>query len=234
MIGSFIFVTSEVEFQEATEKGARIFATFMELDTPSANNRIYRIEEAKSLADSLIGKPIRYGYDWLGKHLKQVPVIGIVEQAWQEAKKIKGIVRIWDKGIIDTLKAGAKYLFSVGGVAEFAEVVQKGKQLFQRLHNALCTHLQLLPNDPQGAGFPTAKMHEIIEINESVMKIQCDNGCGECGNRCILRQIKSDFEEATRMNEAIEKAINKAVAQDIAEMIMAVIREPLKYYELAK
>jgi hypothetical protein len=231
MIGSFFFVTSEVEFQEATEKGARVLATFMELDTPSSNNRIYRIEEAKTIAKSLIGKPIRYGYNWLGKHLKEVPVIGIVEQAWQEAKKIKGIVRIWEKGVVDTLKAGAKYLFSVGGVAEFSEVIQKGKQLFQRLHNALCTHLQLLPNDPDRAGFPTAKMHEIIEINESVMKVQCDSGCGECGNRCILRQIKSDFEEATRMNEAVEKAINKAVGKDIAEMIWAVIREPWKFVE---
>ena len=231
MRGSFLFVSSEVEFQEATEKGARVLATFMELDTPSSNNRIYRVEEGAKIAKSLIGKPIRYGANWIGKHLMQVPVIGIVEQAWQEAKKIKGIVRIWEKGIVDTLKNGAKYLFSVGGIADFAEVLQKGKQLFQRLHNAVCTHLQLLPNDPQGAGFPTAKMHEVIEINESVMKVQCESGCGECGTGCILRGIKSDFEEAVRINEAVEKAINKAVGQDIAEMILAVIREPWKYRE---
>lgn len=226
MRGSFFFVTSEVEFQEADEKGARIFATFMELDTPSTNNRIYLLEEGKSIAESLIGKPIRYGANWLGKHLKEVPVIGIVEQAWQEAKKIKGIVRIWEKGVIDTLKSGAKYLFSVGGIAEFAEVIQKGKQLFQRLHNAICTHLQLLPNDPKAAGFPTAKMHEVIEINESVMISQCDGGV--CP---ILRGVKDDFEEAVRINEAVEKAINKAVSKDIAEMIWAVIREPWKFIE---
>ena len=231
MRGSFLFVSSEVEFQEATEKGARVLGTFMELDTPSSNSRIYRVEEGAKIAKSLIGKLIRYGADWIGKHLKEVPTIGIVEQAWQEAKKIKGIVRIWDKGIINALKNGTKYLFSVGGIAEFSEVVQKGKQLFQILHNAVCTHLQLLPNDPQGAGFPTAKMHEVIEINESVMKVQCESGCGECGTRCILKGIKSDFEEAVRINEAVEKTINKAVAQDIAEMILAVIREPWKFVE---
>jgi hypothetical protein len=197
----------------------------MELDTPSANNRIYRLEEATKIAKSLIGKPIRYGADWLGKHLKEVPIIGIVEQAWQDAKKIKGIVRIWEKSIIDTLKNGAKYLFSVGGIADFAEVIQKGKQLFQRLHNAICTHLQLLPNDPKAAGFPTAKMHEIIEINESVMISQCDGGV--CP---ILKRVKDDFEETKILNDAITKVLNKAVAQDIAEMIMAVIQEPFEYY----
>jgi len=213
--GSFFFVTEEYEFQEATEKGARILATLMELDTPSTNNRIYRLEEAKSICNSLTNKPIRYGANWLGKHLKNVPIIGMVETAWQEAKKIKGIVRIWDKGIIETLKKGTKYLFSVGGVADFGEVVQKGRQLFMKLWNAVCTHLQLLPESTP-AGFPTAKMHEVIEINESCMIAECQHG-----NCPVLRQIKDDFEEALALDTAITKAINKAVAQDIVNVILA-------------
>jgi len=41
---AFFFVTSEIEFQESTAKGARISATFMELNKPSGNDRVYRIE----------------------------------------------------------------------------------------------------------------------------------------------------------------------------------------------
>jgi len=221
MHGSFFFVTSEIEFQEATEKGARVLATFMELDRPSQNDRMYRFEEGEALAKSLIGKDIKFGANWLGKHLKKVPIIGIVESAWQEAKKIKGIARIWDQGIIETLKSGTKYLFSVGGVAEFGKWIKDGVKYILKLFNAKCTHLQMLPNDPEGAGFPSAKMEKLIEINESVMYIEditiqeCDAfGCK------VLAQIKKDYEfEETKKKIIMEKAINTAIAEDIAAII---------------
>lgn len=233
MKGSFFFVTSEVELIEFDEakpkKGARILATFMELDTPSANNRIYRFVEGKRIAQSLVGKFIRYGANWLGKHFKKVPKIGVVEEAYQKGKKIMGIVRIWDQGIIETLKQGTKYLFSVGGVADFGKMVKKGKKYFTKLFHALCTHLQLLPNDPEGAGFPSAKMHKIIEINESVMLTQTVNVCDKFGCK-ILTAIQEDFEEAL-LNEAKRKAISRAVAMDIVMIIEQVIREPWKFFE---
>jgi len=233
---SFFFITSEVAFDEfeilptlfeegkGKKKGARILATFMELDTPSQNSRIYRFVEGKKIAQSLVGKLIRYGANWFGKHFKKVPVIGIVEEAYQKGKKIMGIVRIWDQGIIETLKKGTKYLFSVGGMADFGKMVKKGGKFFTKLYNALCTHLQLLPNDPEGAGFPSAKMHKVIEINESVMLAQGETKVCDIYGCKILKDIHDTFQEAVAIEGAIsdaieEKAISRAVAIDISVII---------------
>jgi len=247
---SFLFVTSEIismpveieaiYFEEGKKKGARIFATFCELDKPSANNRIYRFAEGKRMAKSLIGKFIRYGADWKGKHFKNVPKIGKVESAWVEGKKIKGIIRIWAKKFVAEIKKGKKFLFSVGGVAQFSETVKKGGKFITTLFNAICTHLQLLPNNPKGAGFPSAKMHKIIEINESVMLTQTEDikVCDAYGCK-ILKNIKDEFEEARKIEKAIEesaeeKVINRAIAEDIAAMIRVVMKEPWKFIDEEK
>lgn len=213
---SFFFITTECEFQEATKKGARVLATFMELDTPSQNGRIYRFVEGKEIAKSLIGRTIRYGADWLGKHLTNVPIIGKVETAFREGKKIKGVVHIWNKNIIEKLKAGVKFLFSVGGVAQFTKAVKKGKQIFTTLYNAVCTHLQLLPNNPKGAGFPTAKIHKILEINESYILTDDNLKLCDMNGKCrILNGIKVEFEEALVYEEIIETEIAKDIAEEI-------------------
>jgi len=242
---SFLFVTSEIDFlpvelgdiifEEGKKKGARILATFCELDKASQNNRVYRFEEGEQMAKSLIGKPIRFGADWKGKHYENVPIIGEVENAWVVGKKIKGIVNVWAKNIIAKLKKGIKYLFSVGGVAQFGETVVKGAKVVTKLYHAICTHLQLLPNNPKGAGFPSAKMHKIIEINESVMLMQTEDikVCDAYGCK-ILKNIKDDFEEAYKVGKAVEesteaKVINRAIAEDIAVMIRIVIKEPWKF-----
>lgn len=220
---SFIFVTNKIEFQESTQKGVKVLATFMELNKPSSNDRIYRIEEGRSIAQSLIGRPIKFGANWMGKHLKKVPVIGRVLEAWQEGNEIRGIVLITAKKFIKKIKSwksklkakftGKKYtpfLFSVGGVADFAEKIKSGGKIFTRLWNAVCTHLQMLPNDPKGAGFPTAKMHKIIEINESVMLTNYNLAvCGVDGTCRILKCIKDDFEEA-RLKRLEKEIIDEA------------------------
>jgi len=230
MYQSFFFVTNDVEFQEATLKGAKVLGTFMELEKPSANGRVYRFVEGTKIAKSLIGKTIRYGANWAGKHILGNPVIGKVLRAWQEGNKIKGIVNFTDKNIIGLLKKGAKFLFSVGGVAQFGETVQKGKQVFTRLYNAVCTHLQLLPNIPSGAGFPNAKMHKVIEINESVMLA---NPIEDETSTRILHEIKLDFEESlAHMTES--QVLNMAIAKDIASVVEDVMYEPWKYTKLGK
>lgn len=213
---SFFFITNECKFQEATKKGARVLATFMELDTPSRNKRIYRFEEGESIAKSLIGRLIRFGANWIGKHLEDVPVIGKVEKAFQQGKKIKGIVHIWDKNIVSQLKKGVKFLFSVGGVAQFGEVVQKGKQFFTRLYNAVCTHLQLLPNNPKGAGFPTARIHKILEINEAYLltneRLKVCDLYGKCR---ILNGIKKEFEESALEEDIIIREVVQSIAEEV-------------------
>lgn len=217
-MNSWFFITTDVAFQESSKLGARILATFMELDTPSQNNRIYRFVEGKKIARSLIGKAIRYGADWIGKHLEDVPEIGVVEKCWQKGKKIKGIVLIWDKGIVSQIKAGIKFLFSVGGFAKFGEVVRKGKRILTRLHNAVCTHLQLLPNNPKGAGFPTAKIHKILEINESFMMTETSlKVCGFDGKCRILEGIKGNFLDDSGKPQSPDEAIDQEIEDEIIE-----------------
>ena len=101
---AFLFVTTEVEFQEATPKGARVTATFMELNKPSGNNRMYRIEEGEQLAKSLVGKVIRFGANMAGKHFNKVKKIGFVESARKVGDKIKGVILIFDKNYIEQIK----------------------------------------------------------------------------------------------------------------------------------
>jgi len=165
-----------------------------------------------------------------GKHYMNVPQIGEVESAWKKGKKIKGIVLVWAKDIVDKLKKGVKFLFSVGGVAQFGETVKRGKEIVERLYNAVCTHLQMLPNISEGAGFPNAKMHKIIEINESVMFTDVVKVC-EMGACKILRGIR-EFEEAEAIAKIEEeKAINMAVDEDIARIIRAIMKEPWRFIE---
>ena len=222
---AFFFVTSEIEFQESTTKGARISATFMELNKVSGNDLVYRVEEGEQLAESLVGKFIRFGANLIGKHYKKVEKIGFVESARKVGDKIKGTINIFDKSFIERIKNGEKFLFSVGGTALFGQAIQTGKKIVTKLWGAICSHLQMLPNNPDGAGFPNAKMHKVIEINESVMLTDatikiCD------GDQCILCDIKDEFEYEEAKKQAIiesvkKKAINRAVANDILASIKA-------------
>ena len=182
---SFLFVSPELTLFEETDSGARILATVMELEKISRNGRFYRIEEADSIAKSLEGKPVYYGTDWAGRHenplmrgdSKAEPV-GFVESAKVVGNKIKAVIKIISQGLIEALKQGVKYLFSVGGHA-IAEVKKKiGNRIAHVLKGAKCNHLQIVDVGTP-VGFPNAKMEKIVEINETVM-ICRDGICEFC------------------------------------------------------
>jgi len=221
---SFFFVTREISFEETKEKGARLYATFMELDKASVNGRIYRFAEGIKMAKSLIGKPVFYGVTWFGKHDLSKAPIGIVETAEVIGKKIKGIVRVTDQGLIETLKQKVKYMFSVGGIADFAENVKEGgKQLINKfgrpiikLYNAVCTHLQLLDGDPKKAGFESAKMERLIEINESALQTGTIMVC-EHGTCKILQGIKEQG-----LQEYEENLFDNVILETIGAEIKAI------------
>lgn len=180
---SFLFISPEITLFEETDGGARILATVMELEKVSRNGRFYRIEEAKSIAKSLEGKPVYYGIDWAGRHenplmrpnSKSDPV-GFVESAKVVGNKIKAIIKVISQGLIESLKQGVKYLFSVGGHA-ISEVKRKiGNRIVNVLKGARCNHLQIVDVGTP-VGFPNAKMEKILEINETVM--MCKDGVCE-------------------------------------------------------
>ena len=186
MTESFLFVTPEVSFEE-TDSGARITATVMELEKISHNGRLYRIEEGDQIAKSLEGKPVYYGTDWAGRHenplmreeSKAKPV-GFVESAKVVGNKIKAVIKIISQGLVESLKQGVKFLFSVGGNA-ISEVKKKiGNRIVSILKGARCNHLQIVDKGTP-VGFPNAKMEKVVEINETVMFCKggvCDWECG--------------------------------------------------------
>lgn len=201
----FYFFTKEVEFQESDVKGALVEATVMELEKVSNNKRVYVIEDGPEIAKSLIGKDVYYGTDWRGKHenplvegkedSKATPV-GFIESAKVVGKKIKAKIRITAQGMIEALKQGVKYLFSVGGKAISETIKKIGDKIVHILHGARCNHLQMVDVGTP-VGFPSAKMEKLIEINETVMI--CEGGLCHCVGRPVKppkRKVKIiDIEE---------------------------------------
>jgi len=195
---SFLFVTKDVRFEETSpdEKFVRISATFLELDKPSVGSpskmpKIYRFEEGKQIAQSLVGKSVFYGTDWSGRHTDKFK-IGVIEKAVKLGRKIKGIIKILiteeTVALVESLKKGGKFLFSVGGVARFGKLIEKAGKKVQKLYDAICTHLQMVPSGTP-VGFPNAKLEEIVEIQETVMVCE--------GDVCsILKEIKTCYGES--------------------------------------
>jgi hypothetical protein len=196
---SYFFITREITFQETNEeeKGAFIEATVMELDKASEGPRhnIYKIEEGEEIAKSLVGQPIFYGVDALRRHDNEFvsgnvkDPVGIIKSAKVLGNKIKAIIRIVNSGLIETLKRGTKYLFSVGGIAISETVKKIGDKLVHILHGARCNHLQIVDTNTP-VGFPEAKMERLIEINETVMI--CQDGVCDCGQKPKMRLVDTD------------------------------------------
>ena len=169
MTQSYLFVT-KTSFQESV---GLVSATFIELDKISDNGRLYKFSEAQEIIKGLVGSPVRYGVNWLGQHIKgsKAREIGFVESAKLVGKKIIGSIRITAKDILSRLKSGIKFLLSVGG--EGLGIIRKG---FTEMRELEVTHVQIwesgqknILGQPQTAGFPSAKVEKILEIQESVL-----------------------------------------------------------------
>lgn len=91
------------------------------------------------------------------------------------------MIKIFDFGIMETLKQGVKYLFSVGGNAVKETLKKIGNKIVHVMSGARCNHLQILDVGTK-VGFPNAKMEELVEIQETVMI--CENGV--CEGVCNL------------------------------------------------
>lgn len=189
MMESFLFVTPEVtvldltHFRESTiGKFAKIWVTLIELDKVSVNGRIYRFEEAGRIARSMVGRPIYYDIDWTGKHIQNKPPIGEIEKTKVIGRKIKGIVKIICPKIIEKIKQGMKFLFSVGGIAitqKFTGKVTEAGKKIRRLIGTIVQHAQMIPFGTgknilgqSKVGFPSAKMEKVLEIQESTLVVE--------------------------------------------------------------
>jgi len=181
---SFLYISKSVEFHETVgllEKFALVSATFLELGKASINGRIYRFSEANQIASSMIGAPVYFGVDWRGKHkLNEAPVGEVVDaRVFPKTRKIKGIIKVTNRSVIEKLKNGFKFLFSVGGVAQkerFLGKVNKAGKKVRELIGTVVQHLQLIPSGKNifgqsKVGFESAKMERVLEIQESAMYV---------------------------------------------------------------
>lgn len=172
---SFLYVSNDIQFQESSAKSAIIEATVLELNKISEQGTEYRISDGARIAKSLIGKNVFYGVNpETGRHRKGQPV-GIIENAWQIGRRIKAEITIFNETLIEKLKRGIKFRFSVGGICEFIEVVKKAGRIVKRMVDAVCSHLQIL--DPTvRVGFPNAEVERILKFNESILLIDHESG----------------------------------------------------------
>lgn len=171
---SFLYVSNDIEFQESTATSATLEATILELNKVSEQGTEYRVSDGTRIAKSLIGKNVFYGIDFEGKHAKGEPV-GFIENAWQTGRRIKAEITIYNTALIDKLKKGIKFLFSVGGIAQFVEVVKRAGRTVRRMCDAVCSHLQIL--DPSvKVGFKDAKVERVLKFNESCLFIDDESG----------------------------------------------------------
>ena len=191
----FLVVTNEVsiEIEETVEPYARALITVMELDKTSRNNRFYTIEEGESIVEKLKGKPVYYGTDSLGRHdnplknpkSKNEP-IGIIESARIIGNKIKAVIKITKKSLIDKIRNGVKFWFSIGGNA-ISEAVRKVKgKLVHFLKGINPNHIQMVDVGTP-IGFKNAKLDKVLEVNETVLF--CKSGKCE-----VVREKEEDLE----------------------------------------
>jgi len=202
---TFYVVSKDVVFEESfstvKQEYAIIEATVLELEKISGNNKVYLIEEGEEIAESLVGKPVFYGTDPFNKHdnpltkpdSEREPV-GIVESARVVGNKIKAVIKIISESIVETLKHGTKYLFSVGGNAIRETVRKVGEKMVHVLHGAKCNHLQILDVGTK-VGFPDAKIEKVLEIQETVMI--CEGGVCSCAS-----QPEQDTEYVVRVGDS--------------------------------
>jgi len=172
----FLFVTKDVHTCMESAKIAYVKCTALELDKPSINGRIYAFSEGDEIAESMVDKPVYYDLDWKGKHRLDEEPVGKILVAKRIGKKIKAILGITDLKVIDKLRKGLKFLFSVGGHAKTFKVISTGKRIVEKLYGTVVQHLQMIPDGKNifgksKVGFPEAKMEKLIEIRESVLYV---------------------------------------------------------------
>jgi hypothetical protein len=196
----FFFVKSSEKliFHETADKPyAIISGVLMELDKPSTTHRLYQFDESESIADSMMGKPIFYGTDWKGKHDTTKPPVGSVLTARVNrlARNIFAYLKIYSKELVNRLKRGEKFLFSIQGTADKA--VQKSN--VRHMLGAVVNSLQMVPFGTN-VGFPNAQMEKLVSLQETVLFTE-------------TRDFRSSIEEFMK-SPAFNKALMDAMIEE--------------------
>ena len=169
-------ITTPIEvFESLGPNKVRAGGTFIRLEVPTKNGRIYKVNEAEQIAKDLNGKALYIHATPEGKHYNtdKMLVGQVVETIVDEAKKlIKGFVEIWNTpdfpNLVDRVKKG--WGFSIGGVVEkFIPTGYFNEKLKPIVHaiGMRANHLQLLEPEEK-RGDPEAQVSELIPVMESL------------------------------------------------------------------
>lgn len=160
---------SPIEVMEKKGGKAYLKGTFIRLDIPTTNGRIYRFEEGQQIAREALGKPV-YVFSNITGHIKNKShEIGKIIKAWLDkpSKSIKGIVEVWNThkfpSIVEEVRT--RWGFSIGGRAQFMQFLARGSRLFMRAINFSINHLQLLRPQVQA---DLGAYVESVNVQESI------------------------------------------------------------------
>ena len=146
---SFI-ITGPLDVEESFPNRAILKGTFIRLNVPTGNGRIYQIEEGQQIATGLMGMPVYFGMTKAGKHIKDQPVGRVIKSVYNTIKKvIDGAIEVWNTFEFPDLAQRVRkgWGFSIGGKVKRFDPLGKFNKLLMPIMNAIGmkpNHLQLL------------------------------------------------------------------------------------------
>lgn len=166
----FIFINNKMEFKfdESVNSRAVVSGTLMELSTPSLSGNFYSMEESENITSSFRGVPIYEGVGKFNEHIYDRPPVGFVVGVKRLGRGVYGVCSISNRKLIEKLKAGVKFLFSVAGNALYSETIKIGNKLVRSLHDIRINSLQIVPSGVK-VGFPSAQLDRLISVQETLM-----------------------------------------------------------------
>lgn len=182
---------------EETHPFALVSGVVMVLGVPSTNGRVYRFSEAKELCRSLLLKDVYFGTDWKGAHdISQKPIGRVESASLRSDNKISAIIKVTSRKLINRLRMGERFLFSIMGDASKAieKILNTGRKV-RELINAKISSVQMLEYGTN-VGFPDARMDEQISIQETVLFVDED----------IFLSSLNEFLQTPEFNDELLKA----------------------------
>ena len=165
----FVFINDKMqtEFSESSPY-ATVSGTIMMLNEPSMSGNYYSISESENIMKSCSGIPIFEGVGKFGEHSYEKAPIGFLIGVKKMGHRIYGVARITNRALVQKLKAGLRYLFSVQGSALYQETIKIKNKIVRSLHDIRINSLQIVPFGTN-VGFPSASLDRLISIQETVM-----------------------------------------------------------------
>lgn len=208
-------ITTPIEVYESLGPSKmRLTGTFIRLNIPTVNGRIYQVQESEQIIKDLKGKAVYLHGNRKGEHvLADSNLIGKVVDVFVNNDVIRGIVEIWNNSKFPNLLARVRegWGFSIGGtVKAFNPTGYVNRKLRPIVHaiGMRANHLQLL-EPTERRGDLAAQVEGLIPVMETfkveegevppVADVTTDDHSTKPGDEFIkmedLEQMRKDLDE---------------------------------------